>query len=302
MTCVMIYHKKYCELHGILDRHFNDLLNDEELSTIILVNFRTFRRLSWALMFSVFVVVSLVAVAPVISLIHQHFSTVYPMTYPLVYPTAYPWSLNRPGLRYKIHLIIELFATLPQFSVTSCIDSLFMLYGFQMTSRFRLMAHRLKTIQKMTDERKVIRECVMQHQSILRSRDLLSTIFGPIVLWLMTANAISLCTVIFQLSQMKTMTPSTIVHFMAYVIVKIIQTFMYAYTGTFLTAESENYQQAIYDCNWHANKRLMTSVVIMLSQKPILMTACNFSVVSLDIFVKVLNTAISYFFLLQTLS
>lgn len=44
---------------------------------------------------------------------------------------------------------------------------------------------------------------------------------------------------------------------------------------------------AIYAANWYTNKNLMTSVLIMLAQKPLILTACNFSFVSVDMFLTV---------------
>ncbi|XP_034934798.1 uncharacterized protein [Chelonus insularis] len=76
---------------------------------------------------------------------------------------------------------------------------------------------------------------------------------------------------------------------------------MYSWSGTHLTMESEEYMNAIYSANWYGDKHFMTAVVIMLQQKPLILTACNFSNVTIDIFTKILNTTISYYFLLKTL-
>lgn len=52
----------------------------------------------------------------------------------------------------------------------------------------------------------------------------------------------------------------------------------------FIFVKSEECREAIYAAKWFGNKRLMTAIIIILSQKPLSLTACNFSVVSVDIF------------------
>lgn len=44
----------------------------------------------------------------------------------------------------------------------------------------------------------------------------------------------------------------------------------------------------------------MKNILAILTQKPIIIIACHFVHISLDIFIKIINTSISYYFLLQT--
>ncbi|XP_011307601.1 uncharacterized protein [Fopius arisanus] len=67
------------------------------------------------------------------------------------------------------------------------------------------------------------------------------------------------------------------------------------------SSQSDEYREAIYQVDWFSKKSVMTSVIIMLSQKPLKLTACKFFVVSVEMFVMILQTTISYFFLLKTL-
>nr|AQN78470.1 olfactory receptor 68 [Meteorus pulchricornis] len=235
MLCIMVNRNDAHELHNILDRHFNEMVNDDTNSSAKL-KFSIFRRIWGISIVCVGISLILIAAAPSISIIQQYRRSVNPIFYPLVFPTTYPWSLNRPGPRYKIHLIIELTTVVSQFCVTS-IDSLFMMYGFQMGAQFREMSHRIMHVDKTDDVRKIIPECVAQHQAMMRCRDIIQTIFGPILLWVMTTNAISLCSMMFQLSQMKSISIPTILTFGTYITAKTLQAFTYAYTGMILTSE-----------------------------------------------------------------
>ncbi|KAK0158079.1 hypothetical protein PV327_011152, partial [Microctonus hyperodae] len=176
---MMINRKDANELHEILDLWFTKLLTNSPIPNSILSGLRILRYLAWSFTIFVFIVTINYMASPIISIIHQNFEHVNSIKYSLPYPGVYPWSIDPPGLSYKLQLFIELIATVPLFCVTAGIDSLFTMYGFQM---------------------------------------------------------------------------------------------------------SENYHMAIYACDWHRNRRFMTSVLIMLTQKPLTLTACNFAIVSLDIF------------------
>ncbi|CAD6214752.1 GSCOCT00014025001.2-RA-CDS, partial [Cotesia congregata] len=63
---------------------------------------------------------------------------------------------------------------------------------------------------------------------------------------------------------------------------------------------SEKLRVAIYDGNWIGNNRLIKSLTVMLTQKPLTIRVYNFAVVSIDMFQAVINTTISYYLLLKT--
>ncbi|CAD6214744.1 GSCOCT00014026001.2-RA-CDS, partial [Cotesia congregata] len=58
-------------------------------------------------------------------------------------------------------------------------------------------------------------------------------------------------------------------------------------TGMISYAISEKFREAIYASRWVGNTRLKSSIIIMLSQKPLILTACNLLYVTIDMFVKV---------------
>ncbi|XP_034934703.1 odorant receptor 13a-like [Chelonus insularis] len=170
-----------------------------------------------------------------------------------------------------------------------------------MVGQLREFSYNITSIDEKSDSDVMIKKCVEQYCTIIKCRNNLQKVFGPIVLWIMCTNAVILCMVIFQITNMKTISKGRAFLFASYTSLKLTQAFLYAWAGTCLTTESENCGDAVYDSNWHGKQRFMTSVTIMLTQKPIIMTACNFATVSLDIFVMIVNTTISYFFLLRTL-
>ncbi|XP_014298189.1 odorant receptor 4-like [Microplitis demolitor] len=303
VICMLINQKDLVELHNNLDPYFNELLKNSKLSKLILKKVKIFRLLSLALIFCVLFSIIFYVVTPLIFIIKRHYHQMKITKYPLIYPSGYPWKITSSGFIYQIHFAFETLASLALFFVTTSIDSLFTLYIFQMIGQLREISYCITHIDEDENENKdsVVRKCVTQYEKLMRCREILETIYGPVILWIMGTNAIVLCTLLFQISQMKSISVIRGLLFITYIALKMIQTFMYAWSGSSLTEESENYKHAVYAADWYGNKRLMDSVIITLSQKPLTLTACNFSVVSVDIFVMVLNTTVSYFFLLQTL-
>nr|QNL14960.1 olfactory receptor 16 [Aulacocentrum confusum] len=302
MIC-MIYHRDHTrQIHKILDPHFKKLLNEPQMNNMVLGGIAAFRRLALAiLLFSTFSAVACVF-APLIYVIYQHVHKVGNIKYILPYAAVYPWSISPNGLLYKLHYLFEFSATVTLVTITGCVDPLYTLYVFQMIAQLREMSYRLTHPVSEDTYKSVIRDCVKQYSILLECRDKLQMIYGPMILWMMATNAVMICAGLFQISQMKNIAVGQMMLFLMYVSAKMTQTFLCGWTGSKLTAESEAYRQAIFEAHWIGSRPRMTSILIMLGQKPLLLTACSFSVISVQMFVAVLNTSFSYFFLLQTLN
>ncbi|XP_053593398.1 uncharacterized protein LOC128667456 [Microplitis demolitor] len=127
----------------------------------------------------------------------------------------------------------------------------------------REISYHILTLDKNNSEL-TIRQCVDKYEILLKCCKKVQKIYGPIILWTMNVNAIVLCAVIFQLSH------------------------------------SEKFRECIYAANWVGNNRMKSSIIIMLAQKPLILTACNLLHVTIDMFVKVINTTVSCYLLLKT--
>ncbi|XP_044596864.1 odorant receptor 4-like isoform X1 [Cotesia glomerata] len=301
VVCLVMNQKELVELHTNLDPYFDKLLTNSKLTKIVLKKVKVYKFLSWSLAFCVFTCLAAYIIGPLVYITNCYFNKITITKYPLIYPSGYPWKITSNGFVYKIHFIFETLATSALFFVTCSIDSLFTLYVFQMVAQLREMSYCITHIENEDDSQEVVCKCVNQYEKIIRSKYILEKIYGPTILWIMASNAVVLCTLLFQVSQMKSISIIRGMLIVTYVGIKVIQTFMYAWAGSNLTEESEVYRRAVYAANWYGNKNIMAHVIITLSQKPLTLNACSFAHVSVDIFVKVLNTTVSYFFLLQTL-
>ncbi|CAD6214712.1 GSCOCT00004189001.3-RA-CDS [Cotesia congregata] len=302
VVCLIRKHKEITELHKNLDPYFEKLLENEKMLEHILKKVNIFRLLSGVLTLTVFAVIAFQIIAPLIFIINCKVHHVEIKKYPLIYPGNYPWNIPTSGFLYLAHFTLETFGTFALFFVTTSVDSLFTLYSFQIIGQLREMSYYITHIDSDDDSGKYIfHSCIIQYQKLIKCVNLMEAIYGPVVLWMMGTNAIVLCALLFQISKMKTITIIQGFMFTSYVILKLVQTFMYAWSGSCLTEESENYKDAVYSSNWQGKKPFMVLIVMCLSQRPLAITACNFSIVSLRMFISVVNTTISYFFLLQTL-
>nr|QNL14988.1 olfactory receptor 44 [Aulacocentrum confusum] len=301
MVCMIIYREDTRTLHKNLDPHFSELLNKAELKNSILQGVTAFRRLSWAVSLLVLLSGTVYIVAPIIFIVYQRTHQVANIKYLLPYAAKYPWAIAPNGLLYKLHYVFESCATVSLIAITSSVDPLYTLYVFQMIGQLRELTHEMSQLSEKVNSQIVIRKCVNQYAVLMKCRDILQRIYGPLILWMILSNAMILCAGLFQLSQLKRISIGQIILFSAYVSTKMTQTFLCGWAGTRLTTESENYTRAVYAADWVGKKELMSSILIMLTQKPLVLTAYGFSVISVQIFSTVLNTTVSYYFLLQTL-
>ncbi|CAD6214728.1 GSCOCT00004194001.3-RA-CDS [Cotesia congregata] len=299
VACFVINRKDINDLYKILDPYVDELLNKSGISDVVLKGISNFRRLCKIAAGFVTVSCSSYAITPILSIISQWRHQKRPIRYNLIYPTAYPWEHPASGFLYNCHFLNEYLTTFSIVTVTASIDSVFVYYVFQIIGMIREISHDMSRFDQGNVDA-IIRQCVQQYEVLLECRRKVEKIFGPIILWSMGTNAIILCAVIFQLSHAKTIPFTVIVICAAYAGLKLTQIFIFAWAGSQLTIESENLIDTIYAANWLGNKRTMTSILMMLTQKPLVLTACSLSTVSIDMFVSVINTTISYYLLLKT--
>ncbi|CAD6214714.1 GSCOCT00004190001.3-RA-CDS, partial [Cotesia congregata] len=303
ITCFLINRKEALELHRILDPYFTKLAQDRQMKKIIFKKFTSLKLITWLFFFCVFITLSAMIVTPLIDIAMQHHKPGKSIKYPLIYPSRYPWQTSSNGWAYKLTYLFESLATTSLFCITSSVDSLFLFYIFQIIGQLREMGYCITHRDGYHEKGKdfVIRRAVYQYQILIRAKQIIEKIYGPIILWIMCTNAVIMCVFIFQFMQMKNLPLVRLMIIFTYILSKVLQTFIYAWSGTCLTAESEDYRRAVYNIDWYGNKKIMSSIIIMMAQKPMIVTALNFSTVTVDIFIMVMKTTISYFFLLQTL-
>ncbi|XP_057327186.1 uncharacterized protein LOC130668751 isoform X2 [Microplitis mediator] len=298
-ACFIINRKDVDDLHMVLDPYFDKLLQSPEMSNLVLNKVTTFRR--WPTFITTFVTIVCIsyAIDPIIFIINQCRHRIWPIEYNLIFLTIYPWKAQRNSLLYNFCFINEYLLTASMIFITSSLDSLYTYYIFQLIGMLREISYHILTLDKNNSEL-MIRQCVDKYEILLKCCKKVQKIYGPIILWTMNVNAIVLCAVIFQLSHAKTIPIISMILCSAHACLKLIQVYIFAWAGSQLTIESEKFRECIYAANWVGNNRMKSSIIIMLAQKPLILRACNLLHVTIDMFVKVINTTVSCYLLLKT--
>ncbi|XP_044596764.1 odorant receptor 4-like [Cotesia glomerata] len=291
-------------LQKALDLNFDDMLEDSKISKLILNKISIFKSISLVYAISVVLTTTFYMSIPAYMISYISYHKINVTQYPLLYPASYMWKRPAKGLFYQLNFSFEFATAVFINAVTVSIDTTFMLYVFQMIGQLRKISYYVTNTGKKSDQSHALSTYVSQYVNLIKYKDSFEKVYGPIILILLTTNAVVLCTILFQLTHVRGFSGKSIIQGLSYLlnlILKVTQTFLYSWSGSCLTEESEKCQYAVFSANWHGNKKMMSSIVIILSQRPLFLTACNFTTVNVRIFVMILQTSMSYFFLLQTL-
>ncbi|KAI4488306.1 hypothetical protein M0804_005154 [Polistes exclamans] len=299
-----VYREQLRELNYNLESMFEEILEKIHYRPVVFSLLNFFRRPAYMIYYlMVFTVLSYICRAFLL-IIYQIIKNIDPKYYPLPYPAIFPWLDGSYNLRYQIQFLFELQFGWFMVFVTSGVDTAYGFYIFQMVGILRAMSLECEKVGKSSNEFDIIllRNCIKKEILLLRCRDIIQNVYGPVVLNLIVSSVIVLCGLIFQMFQTE-ISIEKVVMVVLYGLLKMTQAFIYSWYGNILAVESEAFRRNVYCCGWYedGNIELMKDVLFILAQKPIVLTACHFFHISLDLFVKILNTSLSYYFLLQTI-
>ncbi|XP_043270389.1 uncharacterized protein [Venturia canescens] len=301
MICLTFYRGDLFELHVTLAHTFAKDYNNVDLRPILMSPFLTFYRPYQVMMGIAWSGMALYWSVPLVFILIQIAKGANVIKYMLPFPTSFPWPISANKLVYAGIYIFEIYASTCLSVFTVAVDSLFGYYIFQISGQLRTLSHRIRNLSSRDNHRQVITECVSRHQTLTRCQESLERIYGPIVLWLSVASAMVLCALIYQAAHLD---PRKAVIVVMYIFIKGVQTLFYGWSGTALSTENDNFREAIYASDWAGSgeKTLMTNILILLIyNKPFVLKACSVATISVDMFIAVSNTAISYYFMLRTL-
>ncbi|KAK2588891.1 hypothetical protein KPH14_001752 [Odynerus spinipes] len=297
-----LYRQQIRELNFILEPMFEEVLVKAQYQSVVLSILNLFRRPAYMIYYLTVGILMLYTCSPLILILYQVIKHVDPIRYGLPFPTSLPWIDGTPGVRYKVEYLFEIQVSWFAVFVTCSVDCAYGFYIFQMIGVLRAMSLDCEELARSPKELDVvIRNCVKKQTLLLRCRDIIQNVYGPVILGLIISGSAVLCALIFQMFETEISVGKTLL-FLVYGMMKMTQVFLYSWHGSIFAAESEAFRRSIYCGEWyqHGDIILMKDVLFVLTQKPIVLTACHFVYVSLDIFVKILNTSMSCYFLLQT--
>ncbi|XP_063975394.1 uncharacterized protein LOC135161609 isoform X2 [Diachasmimorpha longicaudata] len=295
LCSLTIYRKEILRIHRILHRFYMEIIDDERLVEFACKKVKLCHYLGGSMVATVYGSFFLLLVLlPLINIFIQEIQHHENIKYTLVYPTMYPWNTTSNGLPYRITYVLESLTAFSCCNVTSGADCLLLFWIFQVTTQLRAMSYRLNNIRKDDNYDKIIRQNIVQYGILMRLRDELQKIYGPIIMYNNSSGAALLCTLIFQLTKASSLTKIQIARFTVYAIGKTLQVYMYSWPGTLLTTEVNE--------DWVNQSACRTSVLMTLSQKPLTLKICHVSFMSVEMFAVLINTTVSYYLLLKTIA
>ncbi|XP_076760491.1 odorant receptor 4 [Xylocopa sonorina] len=310
VCCFSIYQKKLRQANNILDSLLEEAVSNTRVRSVAFSNLQAFYRPIYVQSIFMTIVATLYVTKPMIGIIFNHENSTGKVQYPLPYPGAYPWSIDSTlmwQLHYLFHTNVSWFIA----STSIGADAFFGYCMFRMSAILRILAFDFEIKLSSDGEnkeneeyrRRIFEKCVDRHVLLLQCRDIVQEAYGAPILLVMVTNAIGMCTLVFQTVQGSGMGIEKAVT-ICYFIMKLIQTFLYTWPGDVVLSESELFRRNVYFSGWYEEKNtsFAKQFLLNLAQRPIIFKACDIMQVSLDLFVKILNTAISYYFLLETLT
>ncbi|KAG5331292.1 OR49A protein, partial [Acromyrmex heyeri] len=286
----MINRDSLINYHRTLNNLFEEELKNEKIQTIIFSSLRTIYTLAYTY-FAILVGMILAFFGStyifiIHNLLYLHLTTNY--TLPLSRGMGWFWPIPHNFL-YHLHLFYETSLIILSTMSACGVDSAFGFYVYQFSSTIRAMTFAITnplSTEKFSD---ILRTCVLKHQKLLQCRNTLEQVYGPIVFWHIVTNAVLLCALMYDVTSLSEFTFYDVSSSIVYVVVKLLQTFIYAWYGTFLTNAGEDFRTGIYFGKWpysSLDRHVRTNVILIMMQKPMTVYAF-FSPVNVMMFTKV---------------
>lgn len=132
--------------------------------------------------------------------------------YPLPLLGTFPWRINSI-LIWQLHYFFDVNILWFIFFVSVSVDAFFGFCMFRISVILRFLSFEFKR-SSIDDKNKtnkeyekshqqIFRECVEKHVLLLKCRNIIQEIYGPIILLVTITNAMSMCSIIFQLFQVR---------------------------------------------------------------------------------------------------
>lgn len=203
--------------------------------------------------------------------------------------TWFPFDEYDPRY-YNFVLIWHLYSAVVIGSTFIGSDIILIAFISMISMQFDILCKKLENLNGLTsfEVRKMFSELVKTHQTLIRLAENLEKIFSIIILINIIESSVMYCFIAYQLS-----IDNSIQNYMKYGVfltVGMMHTFILCYYGNKLASASEKVAQAAYNSKWEFRKfHEVKSLALMMqrSQRPCVLTAYKFFVVSLEIFSSV---------------
>ncbi|CAG4935342.1 unnamed protein product [Colias eurytheme] len=178
------------------------------------------------------------------------------------------------------------------------VDGLYFIMTTHIYSHFTILSEEIKGLEPDTSY--LLKEIIRKHQYILKLSQDLEDIFTAPNLFNVLVGSLEICALGFNLTMGEWAQIPGVVLFLFSVLLQIL---MISVFGENIMRESSKIGQSAYFCNWYNMDQKSKKIILLLmlrSNKPQMLTAYKFSVISYQSFTKIISTSWSYFTILRT--
>nr|QEI46832.1 odorant receptor 16 [Galleria mellonella] len=191
--------------------------------------------------------------------------------------------------------------------VTSCIA--------QCRCRLKILGLSLKTLCQNAihtgqwvltpDQEKIVasrlRRCIAEHQAILSTVVKIQETFSEPLFAQFTVSIFIICVTAYQLV-FETKSTLRLIAMLAYLLVMMLQVFLFCYQGNELSEESTNVANAVYTCPWYACSAKLRRLLLLPMTRSVRVariTAGGITTLSLAAFMAIIKASYTFFTVLQ---
>lgn len=208
-SCFFIHRKKLQQVNDILSSILEEILSEIYIKSVILFYLQKFYRLIYVQTVLMFVTSIIYSMKPMIIKLFYDVN-ITNVQYPLPLFGTFPWKINSI-LIWQLHYFFDVNILWFIFFISVSVDAFFGFCMFRISVILRFLSFEFKRSSiddknkrnKEKSYQQIFRECVEKHVLLLKCRNIIQEIYGPIILLVTITNAMSMCSIIFQLFQVR---------------------------------------------------------------------------------------------------
>ncbi|CAG9096118.1 unnamed protein product [Plutella xylostella] len=156
--------------------------------------------------------------------------------------------------------------------------------------------------QRDEEVRQEFKDIVKKHVRLIRYAKSIENVFNSFMLFHNLAMSVELCLNALMISVVGTEEKKTLVNFLAFFGIALLNTYILCYLGNEMIIQSEGISQAAYEASWSfwpidMQRDLLT--LITVSQRPLKLSAGGIAVISLQTYCQILYNGYSIFTMLH---
>ncbi|KAF6200267.1 hypothetical protein GE061_006570 [Apolygus lucorum] len=237
-----------------------------------------------------------------------------------IMPTWYPGDVSYVPLNLFVY-IFEFFIMIYCAALLYNVNCFFSSLALTASAQFELLSNNFANIESNAERRieydhgsstdedtkkatmyVLLRECLIDHQTLLGILQKMEDVFNPMFLFQMLTSTFTICLVLFQLNfhtaSGDDLPIAMACKFVMYLVFGSMELLVYSWGGQIIYNKSEEIYWSLQKCGWEVGcDKFKTNVQIALqrSQFPVTLTAGKFYVVNLASFSQVIKASYSYF-------